>query len=167
MASNLLINAMDIERWSERMDARSQLPRVVRRLVQATTPKMECLNFVADEGVQLGGWDGVVIAHESNAFVPHGISVWEMGVSKDCKGKADEDYEKRSENPLDCASQSTTFVFATPRRWKNKEKWATERRAEKLWKDVHAYDAYDIETWLEQAPDVHLWLSMLAGKHPQ
>jgi hypothetical protein len=167
MASNLLINAKDIEQWAERLDARSQLPRLVRRLIQATTPDIECLQFSADEGIQLEGWDGIVTASDGNAFVPRGASVWEMGVDKDRKGKADDDYEKRTKDSLGLDPRETTFVFVTPRRWKNKGDWAKTQRAERVWADVRAYDADDIETWLEQAPAVYLWLSMLTGKHPQ
>lgn len=167
MASNLLINAMDIQQWADRLDARSQLPRLVRRLIQATAPSIGRLHFPADEGVQLDGWDGIVTSRDSNAFVPAGVSVWEMGVDKNPKGKADKDYEKRSQNPLGLDPKQTTFVFVTPRRWKNKGDWAKSRRAESQWANVQAYDAGDIETWLEQAPAVHLWLSMLIGKHPQ
>ncbi|HEX8465155.1 MAG TPA: hypothetical protein VF627_11110 [Abditibacterium sp.] len=167
MANNLLINAKDIELWAARLDARSQLPRLVRRLVQATTPQLERLHFAADEGVQMDGWDGIVTAGVGNAFVPTGVSVWEMGVDKNPKGKADDDYEKRSQNPLGLDPKATTFVFVTPRRWKNKEIWAKSRREEGKWADVRAYDADDIETWLDQAPAVYFWLSMLLGKYPQ
>ncbi len=166
MTSTLLINAKDIEQWAERLDARSQLPRLVRRLIQASTPDIERLQFAADEGVQLDGWDGIVTARTGNAFVPRGVSVWEMGVDKDRKGKADDDYEKRTKDPLGLDPKEATFVFVTPRRWKNKGGWAKSRRAESVWADVRTYDADDIETWLEQAPAVHLWLSMLIGKHP-
>ncbi|PYX17292.1 MAG: hypothetical protein DMG84_04435 [Acidobacteria bacterium] len=50
----------------------------------------------------------------------------------------------------------TTFVFVTPRRWVRKriniEKWANEKRAEKLWKDVRVVDGIMLEDWLDQCP---------------
>jgi hypothetical protein len=167
MTSNLLINAKDIAQWAERLDLRSQLPRLVRRLIQTTAPNIERLQFFADEGVQLGGWDGIVVAHDGNAFVPHGVSAWEMGVDKNIKDKADGDYEKRTKSPLGLSPKETTFAFVTPRQWPKKGEWVQKRCSEKVWVDVRAYDAHDIETWSEQAPAVHLWLSMLLGKHPQ
>ena len=42
-----------------------------------------------------------------------------------------------------------TFVFVTPRNWPRKEVWATEKAAHEDWKDVRAYDADDLEQWLE------------------
>ncbi len=41
-----------------------------------------------------------------------------------------------------------------------------ERQSEGVWKDVRAYDADDIEAWL-RSPNVHIWLSILLGKHPE
>jgi hypothetical protein len=66
---------------------------------------------------------------------------------------------------------STSFVFVTARRWPGKtgdekERWAAEKRQEGIWKDVRAYDADDLETWLEQAPAVDIWFSTLIGKQP-
>lgn len=167
MFSQFLVNATDIDLWSQRLNARSELPRLARRLVLATTPRIERLHFAADEGVQTGGWDGIVHASNGSAFVPDGTSVWEMGANSDIKGKADDDYDKRTQNPLGLDKKNTTFVFVTPRRWSGKEKWAQNRHAEGEWREVRAYDADDLETWLERAPAVHWWLSRWLGKSPQ
>jgi hypothetical protein len=59
-----------------------------------------------------------------------------------------------------------TFVFVTLRRWPEKAAWVERRRAKKKWRDVRAYDADDLETWLELAPGIHVWLSTLLGKRP-
>jgi hypothetical protein len=40
-------------------------------------------------------------------------------------------------------------VFVTPRSWPGKQKWAKEALQE--WKSVTAYDASDLEQWLEQS----------------
>lgn len=167
MPSTFLADATDIQNWaSQRLVGRTQLPRLLRRLIQATTPDLERIQFAADEGVQTGGWDGIVTARTGNAFVPTGVSGWEMGVTKDVKGKADDDYEKRKQDPLGLDPKETTFVFVTSRRWTAKERWAQSRRDENHWADVRAYDADDLDTWLENAPAVHLWLSRLIGKYP-
>ena len=166
-SSAILVSASDVDDWANRLDARSQLPRLIRRLILATTSDVARLHFEADEGVQLGGWDGIVSSHNGNEFVPAGTSVWEMGVNSDIKGKADDDYEKRSQNSLGLDSTQATFVFVTPRRWSQKDKWEKNRKKEGKWKGVRIYDADDLETWLEEAPAVHLWLSLLLGKHPR
>lgn len=70
--------------------------------------------------------DGIVQVSEGNAFVPDGISAWEISTSENKKSKADEDYDKRSKDPLGLDPSSTSFVFVTLRRWEGKEKWAEE-----------------------------------------
>ena len=167
MSSALLVNASDVDAWAGRLDARSQLPRLIRRLILATTSNVERLHFGADEGVQTGGWDGIVTSRSGNGFVPEGVSVWEIGANRDIKGKADDDYEKRSQNPIGLDPAQVTYVFVTPRRWNQKDKWVKAHKAQGTWKDVRVYDAEDLETWLEEAPAVHLWLSMQMGKHPR
>jgi hypothetical protein len=122
--------------------------------------------FASGEGVQLGGWDGFLITESRSAYVPQGQSVWELGVNKKTKEKADDDYEKRKKDPLGLNPAETTYIFVTPRRWGGKDDWVAERQKEGFWKEVRAYDAGDLETWLELAPAVHLWISILAGKHP-
>jgi hypothetical protein len=167
MRSQLLVSATDLDAWAARRIAEAQLPRLVRRLVHATGRGVRRLSFRADEGVQIGGWDGIVIADEGNEFVPRGKSVWELGTNQKIKAKADAEYQKRSTDFGDVDPREDTFVFVSPRRWGGKEKWIASRRAEGRWRDVRAYDPDDLETWLETAPAaVHIWISILLGKHP-
>lgn len=161
-----LANSTDLDLWARRLDARSQLPRLLRRLVHATTPDARRIGFPADEGVQLGGWDGIVQAGIGNAFVPANISAWEMGADSNIKGKADKDYKKRCQDPLGMNPADAAFVFVTPRRWGGKDTWVRERNAESIWREVRAYDAEDLAQWLEEALGVHLWFSEMLGKHP-
>ncbi len=163
----MLITGTDLNLWSNRRDAQSVLPQVVRRLIHATVGRILRIGFPAGEAVQMGGWDGVLIVDEGNAFVPDGHSVWELGTNRDVKGKADSDYEKRVADPLGVTLAETAFVFVTPKRWGSKDAWAAERQAEGVWREVRAYDAEDLEAWLELAPAVHVWLSILLGKQPE
>ena len=55
----------------------------------------------------------------------------------------------------------------TARRWSQKTEWAISKRSESPWKEVRAYDADDLASWLELAPAVHAWISIRIGKHPQ
>ena len=54
-----------------------------------------------------------------------------------------------------------TFVFVTPRRWPRKTTWIAKKKLEKRWKDVRAYDASDLEQWMEQSPAAQTWFSNL------
>src|SRR4051794_416187 len=115
MKSITLADATDLASWANRLDAQAQLPRLLRRLVLATVERTIGVSFRAGEGVQLGGWDGLVSIEAGNAFVPDGVSSWELGTNRDVKGKADEDYDKRSGDPGDLDPSRSAFVFVTPR----------------------------------------------------
>jgi hypothetical protein len=158
------ITATDLHQWAERLEARAIMPRLIRRLILATAQQVHRIGFPADESTQLGGYDGIVQLQGGLPHAPDGQSVWEIGVNKDIKDKADDDYEKRKKTPGAANSQNTTFVFATPRRWGGKDKWVTARRKEAFWRDVWVIDADHLEQWLEQAAAVAAWLGMLIGK---
>lgn len=162
----MLVSATDIKLWANRRDAQEMLPRLIRRLIRATVSPINRIGFPAGEGVQMGGWDGRLEVEQGNAFVPDGVSAWELGSSGNVKGKADVDYEKRTTDPLGINQSESTFVFVTSRRWKNKAQWAADRKKEGMWGDVRAFDADDLEEWMETAPAVHIWLSIHLGKHP-
>lgn len=44
--------------------------------------------------------------------------------------------------------------------------WAAEKPEEGPWRRVRVLDAGDMVAWLEEAPAVHTWLSIQAGKIP-
>lgn len=166
-----LVDARDLERWAGSRRAQEELPALVRRLIHATTITATHVGLPAGDAVQQGGYDGVVVINEDHYAVPNGMSIWEFGVSTNPKGKADDDYEERkARQPHSTAGAvdpaTTTFVFVTLRRWNAKTKWLKTRRAEKFWRDVRVLDADDLETWLEQAPAVHVWLSTLLSRRP-
>jgi len=161
------VNATDLNSWANTRVSQQEMPRLIRMLVSATTESIERIAFPSGDSVQSGGFDGMLITANGNAFVPQGVSIWEFGTDRNPKGKADSDFQKRTENPLGIDKSNTTFVFVTPRRWGNKERWETERKQEEQWADVRAYDADDIEQWLETAPAVNIWFGHLIGKRPE
>ncbi len=162
--SPLLVGATDLELWANRRDAQGLLPMLVRRLVMAAGNGVEHISFRAEEGIALPGWDGIVNARGTGPFVPAGFSGWEAGTGHDPARKAEDDYTKRTTEPLDLPQSETTFVFVTPRRWPAKQDWVDRKKREGIWRDVRVIDADDLNTWLECAPAVHLWLSALLGK---
>ncbi len=147
------INAQDLNAWAGRLNARQLLPGLIGQLIRASAPEITGFRFPADDNAQMHGWDGRLTAKVEGHFqtyVPDGNSVWEFGVTKGTKGKADEDYEKRTSTPIDgVLIASTTFVFVTPRSWEGGEAWAEEKRKESKWKDVRVIDAVDLEEWLQ------------------
>ena len=119
------------------------------------------------EGTLLPGWDGLVETTAEDPHVPAGTSGWEMGTSRDPRGKAQSDYKARTDDPLGIDPATTTFVAVTSRIWRDRDDWRAARRREGRWADVRAYDADDLETWLERAPSVHIWISELLGREPR
>ncbi len=171
MSLLILATSTDINRWAATRAAQERLPELIRRLVFATTEAPAYVDFPSGDAVQLEGYDGVVELPEDHPVVPRDLSVWEMGTDQKVKGKADDDYEKRTAAPPATARGAVvpadgTFVFVTPRRWGAKAKWAAGRRAERVWKDVRAMDAVDLESWLLLAPATHIWLSRVMNLVP-
>jgi excisionase family DNA binding protein len=161
-----LVDALELEGWAERLVAREELPGLVRVLVIGSTTDLRSVDFRSGEGIGMTGWDGQVDAVQGNPWVPAGQSVWEMGVNEDVTGKANSDYATRKDDPQGVVPSETTFVFVTPRRWPNKDAWVTEKRAEKVWKDVRAYDADTLEAWLDSNPAVHTRVTRMMGRDP-
>lgn len=159
-----LASQLQIEQWAAQYDARAVLPHLMRRLISDTVPNVPHLDMPGGEHVDFGGYDGEVESHLQTPFVPIGRSVWEFGASGDPKGKADGDYQKRTnEDSLGVDVSSTTFVFVTPRRWRDGKKWAKEKAAEGKWKNVVVLTSADVYAALEASPRTHVWFSEEIG----
>ncbi|MDR3716713.1 MAG: hypothetical protein P4L51_28230 [Puia sp.] len=160
------IDSTQIAHWAINPAAKADLPLVVSRLIRATTPLDSSLDFPSGADTYSGGWDGFVRCGKDTGRVPGGISLWEMGTEKDSKGKADDDYKKRSLKPLGYVPADCTFVFVTPRKWNKKKTWSDAKKAEKKWKDVRVFDGSDLEQWMLDAPAVGWWFAVLSGNMP-
>lgn len=135
MLFETLANATDLDAWSNRLEARGFLPKLLLRLIYDTAEGIMRIEFPSEEATQLGGWDGVLKVMAGNEFIPDGQSGWEISTNFKLKGKADSDYEKRKADPLGFDPADTTFVFVTPRRWGGKDNWVKARRDEGLWRE--------------------------------
>ncbi|MDA8249678.1 MAG: HigA family addiction module antitoxin, partial [Rhodospirillales bacterium] len=147
--SILSIKAIQIEAWAGRIDARHELAALLRRLVYSTGEGLTRLDFPAFENAQRHGWDGFVQADAATPWIPLGDSGWEFGVNQDPAQKAELDYAARTKELGAAERASLTFVFVTPRRWAGKAAWVAAKAAEKRWRGVRAYDASDLEQWIE------------------
>ncbi len=161
--------AAHLELWADSLDARARLPQLVRRLIHATIEPhhIQRIEFPAYEGIQRPGWDGIVATTSGTAFVPAGVSVWEMGTDKEPRTKAKKDSRKRDKDHLGFDPHQVTFIFVTPRKWTNKHKWRDEKRALGIWGDVQVYDSANLEEWLETAPAVDVWMARHVGSLPE
>lgn len=161
------VRALKLQKWADLHQAQATLPRLVRRLIWATGKDIRRIEFPAGEQVQRPGWDGWLEAGGNDAFVPEGVSVWELSVNQNSRDKANKDFEKREKDALGLEPGDVTFIFVTPRKWQDKGKWITKERARGLWKDVRVYDSANLEEWLEQAPSVDAWFAECIGEKPQ
>lgn len=156
------ITAMQIHQWADKSEAQGLLPVLVRRLINATSTPME-LTIRGADSVNFPGWDGTLNIVAGNAWVPLGQSRWEMGCSADVAGKARDDFRNRTEQTSREVAANCDFIFVSPRRWAGKQNWREKVAAIKHWRGVRAYDADDLEAWLEAASSVALWFGERLG----
>lgn len=157
------ITELQLSHWADSRLCQSKLPILIRKLIIETTPKLISYRIPGNEGVALHGIDGEVDNETSTPWVPKGISVWEMGCTDNPKKKAEEDYSKRTHDIPKQKRNNLSFIFITPRRWNKKKEWVEQKNNDGEWLSVYAYDAVDLETWLENAPVTTLWLNELLG----
>lgn len=155
-----------LQSWADTRLSQSEFPRLVRRLVLETTPGLVELGMPAGDGVAAGDWDGSVRTTQATAWVPEGVSVWELSTNSSPNTKADEDYSKRTSTPDGTPTTDCTYVEAILRPWTARATWATGKRSGNVWKDVKCLGLDDIETWLEAAPITWAWLSEELGLSP-
>lgn len=156
----LAIKANELELWaSHNIPARSRLAVFLRILVHSTGKALTKVDFPGNDDAERPGWDGFVEAGEGSPWVPVGCSGWEFGTNEDPKAKAEGDYDKSVRALEQKDRMNTTFVFVTPRRWPGKIVWQKTKHAQGLWKDVKAYDASDLEQWLEQSIPAQAWFA--------
>lgn len=158
MLFHLLPNADALDQWAAYVPAEAALPRLMRRLI-ANTSEPTWLEMATGAATRFPGWDGTVRVTAGNTWVPEGDSYWEMGTNREIRDKANRDYRKRTDGTHEDERLAATFVFVTPRHWRDREDWIKTKKDERAWGDVRAIDASGLEAWLEEAEQVHLWLS--------
>ncbi|MGP8540772.1 hypothetical protein [Pseudomonas protegens] len=158
------VTASHIVNWvsTQAKEAQANLPRWVRRLCFEPESTRQ-LSFPAGDSTYVPGWDGSLYSEKGKAWVPPGASRWEIGCDQNVLSKANGDYQKRTEQMSEVERSTCTFVFVTPRRWIKKLDWVKEKCSKGEWAGVRAYDADDLEQWLEQSPAVALQLAEELG----
>ncbi len=166
---NTLLTATHLLQWAETRASQGKLPALVRRLILASVDRqaIQRIDFPAEDSVYRPGVDGILQVVYGNAYVPAGQSVWEMGAGEDPEVKANGDYTKRASNPGQLVPSQNAFMFVTPRRWLRKNDWIATKTKENIWAGVRAYDADDLEQWLETCPAVAAWACRLIRTLPE
>lgn len=122
--------------WADARQSQSEFPRLIRRLILETTPGVVELGMPAGEGVAAGRWDGTLRATGASAWVPEGLSVWELSVDDHPGTKAEDDYTKRASTRDATPTSDCTYVEAILRPWTKRNEWSTRKKSEKKWRDV-------------------------------
>ena len=156
----LTITARQIAQWAaENIEARERLPVLLRRLIHATGRELRRVDFPGYDNAQQHGWDGRVEADAATPWVPEGRSFWEFSVAQGPRAKAKLDYRARLSMLSPAERAACTFVFVTPRNWAGKNRWVDDQEAAGDWRAVRAFDASDLEQWLETTIAPRIWLA--------
>lgn len=165
----LSVKASDIDNWTAKEPRRAQelLPKLIWKLVLASSKTIEDHHFPFEKAVQYSGYDGYLVTSYTSLFYPKGTSVWEFGTNEDIKSKFNDDYRKRNENPNKIDTHETTFCFVTSRIWNHQEgitEFTKAKQEDGVWKSVRILDANNLEIWLNECPSVAAWFSKIIDK---
>ena len=165
----LSIKASDIDNWTSKEPRRAQelLPKLIWKLILASSKTIEEHHFPFEKAVQYAGYDGYLVTTDTSSFYPNGTSVWEFGTDEDIKAKFNDDYKKRSDNPNGINTSETSFCFVTSRIWNHREgitEFTKAKQEESVWKSVRIFDANNLEMWLSECPSVAAWFSKIIEK---
>ena len=162
--SFLTIKARQIDDWADsQIDARTHLPVLLRKLVHSTSHDLINVDFPGYDNAQRQGSDGFVEASAATPWIPEGASYWEFGTNKRPGEKEESDYSARLDSVGSIERASSTFIFVTPRNWSGKTTWEKRKNEAVDWKAVRAFDASDLEQWLEQSVPAQIWFAEQIG----
>ena len=156
------IQSTNLIQWAGTKSSEGALPLLLRKLIICSCGTFPEIHLPAGDGVYKPGIDGVCTTKRGGLYVPDGTSYWEFGRSVDFKTKFEQDFKKRNEEIDPDEKATASFIFVTPRRWTKapkKDKLAKAMQKSSDWKTVCILDADDLETWLEQCPQVAVWLA--------
>lgn len=157
------ITADNLEAWGRTNSSEAELPELVADLIGATAKDIRSIRFPSGEKGRTRGLDGILESDGDELFVPKGKSIWEIGTELDYKGKALDDFKKRSAEFVSGDQKDITLVLVTPFTWDSTKKdwklenWEKLRRKEQSWKNVVVIDGPRLESWLAAAPAVSAW----------
>ena len=161
--SILAIRAKQISQWAENIESRSRMAVLIRKLVHSTGVGVARVDFPGYDLSEQPGWDGYVESRGQTPWIPSGASGWELGTGGDAKGKANRDYGSRLQSVSVEERANHSFIFVTPHVWTDKVEWAREKNELGDWLEVRAYDASDLEQWIEQSIPAQVWIAEQLG----
>ena len=140
--------------------AKSLFPELIKKLILSSTPSVQNIRLPGKDDVWAPGFDGVVENEKASRYVCEGVSVWEIGTNDDPLKKINEDYDKRTANPLGIDKENAEFYLVIPYIWafNNQGYSLTDWESQHTdWKKTHVYDASVLEEWIKTSPSVCAW----------
>lgn len=154
------IKAQHIQKWAEsNIEVRNLLPVLLRKLVHSTGHELQQVDFPGYDNAERKGWDGLTEAAAATPWVPEGKSCWEFSTNKNPRNKAEKVYADRLFSVSADERAECSFIFVTPHNWPRKNEWANSKQATGNWKAVRAFDASDLEQWVEESIPAQMWLA--------
>lgn len=156
----MIINAEWLDTMSKQHQRKFQelLPELVKKLIINSCTSVSSIRMPHGDDIWAPGFDGVVDCSEGNRYVPAGRSVWEFGTNENKLQKINDDYQKRTQNPLGSKIEETSFCLVTPKVWAYPQTITAWEAEHTDWKQVKIYDASVLCDWIEQTPVVCAWL---------
>jgi len=157
------ITAANLDAWGRTNSAEPELPELIADLISATASDIRSIRFPSGDKGRTRGLDGILESDGDTLFVPKGKSIWEIGTENDYKGKALDDFNKRSGEISPADQKNVTLVLVTPFTWDSPKKdwklenWVKIQKNKQAWKDLIVIDGSSLERWLAEAPAVSAW----------
>ena len=156
----MIINAEWLDAMSKQhqRDFQELLPELVKKLIINSCTSVSSIRMPHGDDIWAPGFDGVVDCSEGNRYVPAGCSVWEFGTNENTLLKINDDYQKRTQNPLGIKIEETSFFLVTSKIWAYPQTITAWEAEHTDWKRAKIYDASVLCDWIEQTPVVRAWL---------
>lgn len=144
--------AQKLNDWAQTKNGEIDIGVLIQKLIEHSTADVVEVDFQTGKQTNRPSYDGITRVKEnsSHPYIPSGKCVWEFSVEKAITRKVNGDYNKRSKNIVKDIASLQEFVFSTPHRWLDAQKWANEKNEDnsKKWKNVRAYDAVKLAKWI-------------------
>lgn len=168
------ISAQKLVDFASDYRAEGILPELIRRLIRASSDRIEDVLFPSGESTFRPGADGELQAIGKAPYVPDGASIWELSTELKPHAKGRRDFKKRSgatakkKTYMGKPRSDITYVAVSMRRWNTEKKVDRQDFIDAavkggVWKDVKVIDADHLEDWLDRTPSVSAWLAREMG----
>ena len=121
------------------------------------------LIFPGYDNAERKDWDGMIETTATTPWIPEGKSCWEFGTSMNPTSKAETIIGPASTPSRQTSVPHAPLSLLHRTTGPAKTKWAKSKQATGNWKAVRAFDASDLEQWLEVSIPAQMWFAEQLG----